>query len=149
MTDAEMIAELERLNAARTRAEWRWREEFVEEDGRTLRTLSPGVLIIDDMGGGPWGDDIDKTNAHFIVAAANAMPRLLALAKEAQAARAEAERLREALEPFAREASAWAKLADDDRLVVCDPEDPSCCSPYDLRVSYFRKAALAQEQRDE
>lgn len=98
MTDEEMLAELERLNAERTEGEWFWREDRVDEDDSVMRTLAPGILILDDCGGGPWGDEIDCVNAAFIVISANAMPRLLALARAGLASAEREKRLREANE---------------------------------------------------
>lgn len=55
----------------------------------------------------------------------------------------ERDEAREALRPFAREATAWVTEAAGTRLVVCDPEDAGACSPFDLSVDDFRNAALA------
>lgn len=47
---------------------WFW---CLEDEGgeHPMKTLAPGVLIIDDDGGGIWGDEIDRANAHLISAA--------------------------------------------------------------------------------
>ena len=51
-----------------TQGEWAWREEF---EPLHMRTLSPGVLILDNTpgSGGPWGDEIDRANAAHIAIA--------------------------------------------------------------------------------
>jgi hypothetical protein len=72
---------------AATAGPWEWREDTTA--GVTMRTLSPGVLVLDgDPGcGGPWGDNIDRANAEYIAAANPATMRaLLDLLEEAEGA---------------------------------------------------------------
>lgn len=54
---------------AHTPGPWEWRED--SDSIRTMRTLSPGILVLDnDPGcGGPWGDWLDRANARLIAAA--------------------------------------------------------------------------------
>lgn len=88
--DAEMIAELERLTAERTQGE------------RAVDGFHTSAVIV--RAGDKWQNVADAdtdsrpnqnwyADAQFIAASGRFLPRLLALAKEAQAARAEAGRL--------------------------------------------------------
>jgi len=74
-----------REKAKFTPGPWKWREDAVEEDGSTMRTLAPGVLILDDMGGGPWGDEVDRANARLIAAAPDLYEALRNLLSAAEA----------------------------------------------------------------
>jgi hypothetical protein len=53
---------------AATKGKWFWREEHHPVH---MRTLAPGILVLDNMSGagGPWGDEIDRANAAFIARA--------------------------------------------------------------------------------
>lgn len=70
------ISKIRELCDAATEGPWEWREET---EPLHMRTLSPGVLVLDnDPGcGGPWGDNIDRANAAFIAHARTALPQAL------------------------------------------------------------------------
>lgn len=89
---------LEAVAMAATQGDWEWREEF---EPLHMRTLSPGVLVLDnDAGcGGPWGDEIDRANAtYFITFRPSAV---LSLIEQVRSSTREVERLAAALRSFA------------------------------------------------
>lgn len=63
-----------------TEGPWKWHEDLYPLH---MRRLGPGILMLDnDHGcGGPWGDEIDRANAHLIAAA----PSLYATLKATRA----------------------------------------------------------------
>ena len=90
---------------------WSWDEEC--PDGYSEWYLRPGVLIVDGSDGTPDGDEIDRANAQIIAAAPDMHATIFALCDALDAERAENERLRRALEPFA-EAGKYCDPFDDD-----------------------------------
>jgi hypothetical protein len=78
MTAPFDLDRLDELLLKATAGKWEWCEDTT--CGILMRTLSPGILVLDnDPGcGGPWGDDIDRANATLIVEAVNALPALIA-----------------------------------------------------------------------
>lgn len=102
--------------AAHTPGPWEWR--VLEEDGSTMRVLSPGVLIVEQCGGGPWGDSMDRANARLIAAA----PTLLA---ERDEARAQRDALHDALAAIIDDACSYI-CPSTGREGVPIPHSPRC-----------------------
>lgn len=50
-----------------TKGPWEWKDDDRDKFG--LYRIHPGVLATNLSDGTPWGDDIDKANAHLIAAA--------------------------------------------------------------------------------
>lgn len=96
MSDAEMIAELRRLDAERTQGEWTRPYVLCLDDEYAVGVErgdeeNSSFLLVCDMNEEP---DEYAANAAFIAAVANALPRLLTLAE----AGLRAEEMREALQ---------------------------------------------------
>ena len=120
MTDViDPVEALRELDAKRSRGKWR-----VLRDGPDAR-----VEVADGKGWTAVTDSMPRRDADFMVAVANALPALLALAEKGAAlTAAEATGMvwvkREVLEPFAKEAAVWGDyIRDSDGLFIASPDD--------------------------
>lgn len=64
-------------NSKHTPGPWEWVKS--KNDNWASYDLSPGILTKDTPDGSPWGDEIDRANAHLIAAA----PELYEACREA------------------------------------------------------------------
>lgn len=111
MTDAPPTLDLDGLSLLVRDAvslPWKWVQHEVDPE-RPQWSIHPGILIADETDGTPGGDEYDKANAAYLIAAVNALPALIAevrrLREEVEAAEAQRDEAREALRPFARAGS--------------------------------------------
>lgn len=136
--------EIEALAKEATQQPWEWKKhspkerEYFAGDWR----LAPGILLVEENGGTPGGDSIDRANAALIVALVNNRAAIVAALREVSALKEEVERLRGALEPFAKGANAFDTITPGGSGRPC-PDAATYCEGAEVTVGDFRRARAA------